>query len=420
MPSSDDITVVETVDEFRKRNGIITKNRHGRPTSLTWLKTSKKTPTKKQYGSGYIIRIGNRKPLKTVTVPQIMAALKVANPNDRIVEVYPTRFCKLCSAPSWFFIDFERQGHSTCTKCGCVNKISQENINLHLNDDGVSNKSQWDITPGMTHRDATLQRRGKILGKRASSHKRNYWRIRGKIEGIANEWNFMAIEGIIKKAKMKLQKFYYSIHDEDEQSEDDNGRKMPHGGAALAAACFYASVLEFEKRVGYKTACTLPAIQESAQSVRDLKNGRTTRDVTDIKILKYAKMLQNNGLCTAPVPQIGAKTLQFHPKSSALEHARMAIFNACARTNFHLPTNKAWGMQVGDTKQGVLYIESVNSTGEAFKAGIRKGDYVFQVAKQLVHFELNPTKFAKMVSSIKAQSSSVPVVEFTIMRKRKN
>ena len=75
-------------------------------------------------------------------------------------------------------------------------------------------------------------------------------------------------------------------------------------------------------------------------------------------------------------------------------------------------------MQVGDTKQGVLYVESVLSSGEAFKAGIRKGDYILQVAKQLVHFDLNPTKFAKMVSTIKAQSSAVPVIEFTIMRKR--
>lgn len=417
---SDHVIVVETVAEFRQRNGIVVKNRHGRPSSLTWSKTSRQPPSKKQYGSGHIIQLGNRKPLKTVTVAQIMTALKVAKPSDKIVEMYPTRFCQLCPAPSWLFVDFERQGHSTCTKCGCVNKIAQENISLHLNDDGVSNKSQWDITPGMTHRDTSLQCRGKTLSKKTSSHKRNYWRIRGKIEGIGNDWRFLAIESIIKTAKMKLQKFYYGIHDEDVQPADDISRKMPHGGAALAAACFYAAVLEFESRVGYKTACTLPAIQESAQSVRDLKHGRITRDVTDIKILKYAKMLQKNGLCTAPVPQIGAKTLQFHPKSSALEHARMAIFNACARTNFHLPSNKAWGMQVGDTKQGVLYIETVNSSGEAFKAGIRKGDYIFQVAKQLVHFDLNPTKFAKMVSTIKAQSSSVPVIEFTIMRKRKN
>lgn len=420
MLSPDDFAVVETVAEFRKRNGTITKNRYGRPTSLTWSKTSKKPPLEKQYGSGHIIRIGNRKPLKTVTVSQILQALKVANPSDKIVEIYPTRFCKLCGAPSWFFMDFERRGHSTCTKCGGVNKIAQENINLHLNDDGVSNKNQWDITPGMSARDTSLERRGKTIGKKPTSHKRNYWRVRGKVEAIANDFNFLAIEGIIKRAKAKLQKFYYSIHDEDEQPEDDNKRKMPHGGAALAAACFYAAVLEFERRVGYKTVCTLPAIQESAQSVRDLKYGRTTRDVTDIKILRYTKMLQNNGLCTAPVPQIGAKTLQFHPKSSALEHARMAIFNACARTNFHLPTDKTWGMQVGDTKQGVLYIESVHSSGEAFKAGIRKGDYIFQVAKQLIHFEMNPTKFAKMVSTIKAKSSTVPVIEFTIMRKRKN
>lgn len=418
MPGSDYVAVVETVGDFFKRKGIVTENRYGRPSSLTLSKHSKNAKNK-QYGCGHIVSIGNRKAVKTVTPQQIMTALKAAKPTDKIVELYPTRFCTMCSAPSCFFVDFERQGHSTCTKCGGVNKISQENINLHLNDDGVSNKNNWDITPGMTHRDTSLSRRGKHLGQKPPSHRRNYWRCRGKIEGVASEWNFLAIEGIVRSAKIKLQKFYYSIHDEDEHN-DDNRRKMPHGAAAIAAACFYAAVLEFETRVGYKTACTLPAIQESAQAVRDLKHGRTTRDVTDIKILRYTKMLQRQGLCTAPVPQIGAKTLQFHPKSSALEHARMAIFNACGRTNFHLPTDKPWGMKVGDTKQGVLYVESVNSTGEAFKAGIRKGDYVFQVAKQLIHFEMNPTKFAKMVREIKVRSSSVPVIEFTIMRKRKN
>lgn len=418
MASSNVVAVVETVAEFLKRKGIVSKNRYGRPTSLSWSKDNHYHSKDKEYGRGHITQIGKRKTMKTVTTKQIMKAIKIAKPEDKIIEIYPKVFCTLCSAPSWFFVDCPDRGHSTCTKCGCVNRMAQENINLHLNDDGVSNKTQWDITPGMTARDATLSRRGKQLGPKPTSHLRNYWRIRGKIEGIANDWHFMAIENIIQQAKGKLKKFYYMIHDEDERYYID--RKMPHGGAALAAACFYAAVLEFEHRVGYKTSCTLPAIQESAQAVRDLKQNRVTRDVTDIKILRYAQMLRRAGLCSAPVPQIGAKTLQFHPKSAALEHARMAIFNECVPTNFHLPSNKSWGMQVGDTKQGVLYVESVNSTGEAFKAGIRKGDYIFQVAKQLVGFELNPTKFAKMVQTIKAQCSSRPVVEFTIMRKRKN
>ena len=86
--------------------------------------------------------------------------------------------------------------------------------------------------------------------------------------------------------------FYYTIHsDEDEDDE----RKMPHGTADLAASCVYASVLEFEERVGFKTVCTLPAIQESAQSSRDVKSNRRTRDVTDVKIIRYTNMLKNAG-----------------------------------------------------------------------------------------------------------------------------
>ena len=138
----------------------------------------------------------------------------------------------------------------------------------------------------MDHNDTSIRdRKGKTIGKRPTSHLRNYWRIKKKIDEIANEWHFMAMESIIRSSKAKLRNFYYAIHD---GSENDNNIKLPHGGAALAAACFYASVLEFENRVKIKTVCTLPAIQESAQSVRDCKATRQTRDVTEIKILKYA------------------------------------------------------------------------------------------------------------------------------------
>ena len=174
MSSSNVVAVAETVADFQKRNGIVSKNRYGRPTSLTWTKNKKCPSEAKEYGRGHITQIGNRKTLKTVTTQQIIKAIKMAKPEDKIIEIYPKVFCTLCSAPSWFFVDCPDRGHSTCTKCGGVNRIAQENISLHLNDDGVSNKNLWDITPGMTARDATLNRRGKQLGAKPTSHLRNY------------------------------------------------------------------------------------------------------------------------------------------------------------------------------------------------------------------------------------------------------
>ena len=417
----DEVGVTEKIEDFIKRNGVIETNRDGRTTSLTWanncIRLGSIAPQQKSYG--HITFINGRKVSKTATPEQLMAYLKQHREGD-IQEVYPTRFCVngRCMAASWHFVDYERQGHSTCKKCGTVNKLAQDNIKLYLNDDGVSNKSQWEITPGMDHNDTSIRsRKGKELGTRPKSHLRNYWRIKKKIDEIANEWHFMAMDSIINSAKAKLRSFYYSIHD---GSKNDNNLKLPHGGAALAAACFYVSILEFESRTKSKTVCTLPAIQESAQSVRDCKSNRQTRDVTEIKILKYAKRLQKYGLCAVKVPEIGAQTLQFKPKSASLQHARMAIFNQCNPSRIFLPIDKSWGIRIGDTKQGVLYIESVKSTGEAFSAGIRKGDYICQMNKEHISIDYTPKKFETYVKLLKEHKTSKHIVELTIMRKKKN
>jgi hypothetical protein len=302
-----------------------------------------------------------------------------------------------------------------------VQNIAKNGIKLYLGEDGTASKSQWEITPGMTADDCSIKnKRGNRLeigGQRTKSHLRNLWRILRKVDAIANEWHFGAIERMIRSAKHKVKKLYKSIHTDNEY-DDDNHRKMPHGAAALAAACFFVAVLEFEQRTHQKTICTLPAIQESAQSSRDMKSGRKVRDVTDIKIIEYAKMLKRHGLCSVKIPHISAETLRFHPKSASLEHARLAIFNECQRIRFFLPTTK-WGMTVGDTNQGVLYVESANTEAAAFKAGIRKGDHIFQIENHTLDIESSPTKFAKMVGEIRKQLNNKPVMVITIMRKKK-
>lgn len=421
MPSSanfdDSIGVSETVGEFLARGGVVEMNKDGRVTTQSMLK-----PSNEQSGHGYLAQIGTLRANKNVTTAQVWAVLKKQSPNSIITELYPTRFCVYCKGPSWNFIQDERRGHSTCKKCGTVNKLFQDNLGtLHLNDDGKSNKNNWNITPGMDHNDTETRRNGKRIptaGQRIKSHKRNYWRIRRKIDDIAERWHFPAIESMAKSAKAKLRRYYYSVHSNED--DKDESSKMPHGAAALAAACFYVSVIEFENRVGHKTLCTLPAIQEAAQAVRDHKNGRTTRDVTIVKMIKYAKLLKGAGLCGAPIPHHNAETLRFTAKSSDLQHARMAIFNECAPARFHLPKSGPWGITIGDSKQGVLYIDSVKTSGKAFQAGIRKGDYLFQVEKNTIDFSFNPHQFQTWVGGLRKKNSAKPVLELTIMRKKKN
>jgi len=414
----------ETIGEFRARNGAIVSNNVFRLTSNS-LKCRKRNSNLSQFGKGHIVKIGDVDINKRTSLAMIQELFRKMPDTTTIVERYPTRFCSNCGRSSWQFIEFERRGHSTCQGCGTVQKSKRSHMgSLHLGDDEKANKSQWNITPGMDHTDTSLVFPRKKAanqtgdGARAPSHLRNYWRIRKKIDGIGGFWHFQGIDGIILSAKSKLKTFYYSIHRE---AKDDNNMKMPHGGAALASACFYCAVLEFEHRIKQKSQCSLPSIQEGAQMEVDRNKYRKTRDVTDLIILKYSKMLKKRGLCQVLVPQIGAETLKFTPTSAALEHARMAKFSDCRPVKFHLPIKGAWGLQVGDTKQGVLYCNAVDSGGIAFQTGLREGDYIFQFEGQTIGIEETPAKFLKRVVDVKQKEFEVsrPQVELCIMRKKK-
>jgi len=414
---SNEMIRTEKVSDFRERKGKLYANRYGRMTSNTFRCCSKQ-----QRGTGRICSIGPRQVTSKISASQMRTFLKNCSGDLMITEVYPTRFCGnvRCEAPSRFFLDFERRGHSTCSKCGTVQKMKQNKMGtLHLGDDEKANKTMWNVTPGMSARDCSLMKKGKRLQigtQRIKSHQRHYWSARKKIEFIADKFNFMAAELIIKNAQHKCKKYYYSVHNE-QSIDDDNNYKMPHGKAQFAAACLYAAVLEFETSRGFKTPATLPVIIESAQWEVDRKSNRKTRDVTAEVIIKYLGLLKKRNLFEATIPEITAKTLRFKSKDSELEHARLAIFNKCDPTIITFSSKESWGIKVGDTNQGLLYIESVRGDSTAFQAGLRKGDYLFQFENETVNINLTPRDFEKMV--IEAKKSEKKFIKVGIMREKK-
>lgn len=412
---SEKIGQVFTKAKFKHQSGKIVSNLSKRPA----VSFPVHFRTKHDGEYSYLVRIGDHTITKTMPLEHVAKILTSAPETAHISVMHPTRFCSNCKRPSSYFIDRERAGHSTCTGCGVVQKLHQSKFSLRLNDDGKANKSQWEHTPGMTHHDCRITtRKGRTLGRKPKSHERNKWRIRAKIEEIANEWHFQATESIIARSKLKLDVFYRRIHPHNED-DDDNSNKLPHGGAALAAACFYCSILEFEERVRYKTPCTLPLIQESAQQCRDQKSGRKCRDVTNAKILKYSRMLQKHGLCSAMVPTIGAESLLFHPRSASLQHARMAIFNGCYIVKFYLPTKNKWGIRVKDTNQGVLVLESCSTDDIAWKTGLRKGDHLFQVDGETIDIDFTSKKLEKKILSLKKDPLKTAVCIIIMRRKNK-
>lgn len=402
-----------TKRDFVDFGGRVVLNKDKRPAvTFTGGPGSKLSPY------SYLVGIHTEKIFKNVELKKCQDLIEKMRSHETICIIESTRFCDHCNRPAWCFLKFEHKGHATCPGCGVVQKLYTSNFSLHLGEDGHANKSQWDHTPGMTARDCSIHKKGKRVGQRPKSHWRNFLRIIGKIEAIANDWHFMAMESLIRQSKAKLKRFYYRIHN-DSESDSYSESKLPHGGAALAAACLYCAVLEFETRVGYKTPCTLPAIQESAQSCRDIRNNRKCRDVTDRKILRYACLLKRYGLCAVKIPEIGAETLRFHPKSAALQHARMAIFNECSPVRVHLPTKEGWKMRIGNTDQGVLYINAVQVGGHAWEQGIRKGDYIFQVEQETMDIHCTPKGLEKHIRDLRKRLAKKPVIQFTLMRKKK-
>jgi hypothetical protein len=415
MPLDDIVVNSITKQELIQKGGKIVHNHENRPMVLF----PERARFRKFSKYSYISYIGGRKITKKNSLEVCKQLIGDISQLEYIETVHPTRFCGNCSRPSACFVDYERKGHSTCTGCGVVQHLSQSKFSMRLTDDGVANKSQWEHTPGMTARDCTITtHKGGRLGAKIRSHRRNWWRIKGKIEGIANDWHFSAMESLIKRAKAILKKLYYIIHNDD-LHDDNQEKKLPHGGAAIAASCFYCAVLEFEHRVQFKTPCTLPAIQASAQACRDQKSGRKCRDVTDTKILRYARMLQKYNITAVKIPEMGAETLRFHPKSAALQHARMAIFAECSPVKFHLPVSGSWGIKVGDTEQGVLYIERCSIGSSAWDQGLRKGDYIFQLEKETVDIYSTPKKLEQKIINAKQRVQHKSVLELAIMRKKK-
>lgn len=410
------IAVRESVGAFRKRKGTVVLNNTGRVTVGTFVRCSSQ-----QKGRGYLHSVGGKRAKSNATVEQVTYFLKSCPDSAIIIEIYPTRFCAnpRCGKPSWLRKKFHHAGHSTCTACGFTQKLVEHNMDSrHLGENEKVNKSMWNCTPGCDVNDTTIvNHKGKRLqigGQRIRSHKRHFWGILSDIDNIAEEWLFPAMESIVQRAKQKCKRVYYTIHD---GTVHDNHRKMPHGQTQFAAACLYASVLEFEKNRRIKTPCTLIAIQESASKCIFRKRERKTRDVTVAVILRYTKMLARWNLCTARIPDITADTLRFASQNTNKEHTRLAIFNRCQRNALILPADVSWGLEVGDTEQGVLYIENVGGQSVAFTAGIRKGDYIFQVENETIGVEHTPASFAAIIGTLKKQNKSH--IRLTIMREKK-
>ena len=68
------------------------------------------------------------------------------------------------------------------------------------------------------------------------------------------------------------------------------------------------------------------------------------------------------------------KTLPIVSKETR-EGIREQICSECQTILVQLPSDKVWGLIIGDAGKGMLYVVRVKRNSEAMKAGIEEGDY---------------------------------------------
>lgn len=60
------------------------------------------------------------------------------------------------------------------------------------------------------------------------------------------------------------------------------------------------------------------------------------------------------------------------------ERIREKLCNECQTILVQLPSDKSWGLIIGDAGKGMLYVVKVKEKSEALKAGIEEGDYIYK------------------------------------------
>jgi len=425
-----DIIQKEKKGAFRARGGQLSLNYDGRITSGSakldvWNRINQGDPYigGTPVGLGRVQRIGEHNVTKKTSLDEANAMLNNCQGADEIHETYATNFCKNenCRRSADTFVNDESRNQSTCVGCGFAQIMASAKFSRSMNDQGDVDRSQYNHGPA----NAKL---GDTVGcPRPSSHTKpyhelNYIRIDKKISGIADAFPyppFAGLKTIERSAHDKLKTFYYNLHPED---ADDNDLKMPHGGAAFAAACFYAATLEFEANPcrginGTKTQATLAVICEYAQSEVDRKRDHrgicTTRKVTPLVILRRTQDLGD--LCQAKIPALTSQSLLWTSDTSAKEHGRMALFKECgAPKPLYLPKKGEFGLQIEDTGQGALVVCRVDNDKIAYRQGFRVGDYILFFQAELVKATDTIHIFDKKMK--KAMKETGVELAFLIMR----
>ena len=110
---------------------------------------------------------------------------------------------------------------------------------------------------------------------------------------------------------------------------------------------------------------------------------------------------------TKTLPVISAETKEL---------IRKQICNECHTILVQLPSDKAWGLIIGDAGQGMLYVVRVKRNSEATKAGIEKGDYLHSIDDESIDVIHTPLSLFQYIAVVKKEMKSRQLLTMRLMR----
>jgi hypothetical protein len=81
-----------------------------------------------------------------------------------------------------------------------------------------------------------------------------------------------------------------------------------------------------------------------------------------------------------------------------------------------LPSDKAWGLIIGDAGKGMLYVVRVKRNSEAMKAGIE--EHIHQIDDESIDVIHTPLSLSQYIEKVKEEMKSRQIINMKLMRKR--
>ena len=116
-------------------------------------------------------------------------------------------------------------------------------------------------------------------------------------------------------------------------------------------------------------------------------------------------------------PSTNTKTLPILSKETKEENRKLLISNCCSIA-VQLPTDKPWGIIIGDGGFGMLYVVKVKKKSAGQAVGICKGDFLYTLEGSIIDVMETPQTIATKVSDMKNTLQKTLYLE--IMRKQTN